>query len=154
MTRSKIWPAAMLAVALAGCASQPKTAGIASLDCNPKAPPVVLIAVSGTGLSQALIYQGEGALRYYPMQARALNTMGSTVVRCGDLSQPDTCRADQPSDEGFDVVGARLVSSLLRVQPTSGTDGRYDVRFVMLEKASFGDRRCHSPPIRDLDIQV
>src|SRR5205809_6558865 len=101
MKRSKTWAAAMLAISLAGCATAPKTAQLASLDCNPKAPPVVLIAVSGTGLRQALIYQGEGALRYYPKQARVFNTMGSTVVRCDDLSQPDSCRADQPSDEGF-----------------------------------------------------
>jgi hypothetical protein len=154
MSRSKTLAATLVAVALTGCASAPNTGRIASLECNPKAPPVVLIAVSGTGLPTALIYQGEGALRYYPEEARRLNTMGSTVVRCDDLALPESCKADQPSTAGFDEVGAKLVSSLLRVQPASGADGRYDVRFVMLEKAKFRDRRCPSPPIRDLDIQV
>jgi len=147
-------PSILLAAALTGCASGPQKSTLASNDCAWASPPVVKIIVDGPGLIQSLVYEGDGALRYYPQGAQKMNAMGSIVVDCGDLSQPESCKARNASSQGFDEVGARLVGSFLRVQPIAGEDGRYDVRFVMLERAKYANKRCASPPISDMDVQV
>jgi hypothetical protein len=144
----------LIAAVLAGCASTPQRSNLASLDCAWASPPVVKIIVNGPGLVQSLVYEGDGALRYYPQVAQKTNAMGSIVVDCGDMSRPESCKARQDSAEGFDEVGAKLVGSFLRVRPLAGEDGSYDVRFVMLERAKYASKRCASPPIRDLDVQV
>ena len=144
----------LLTALLAGCASTPQKTNLAAADCSWAAPPVVKIIVDGPGLIQSLVYEGDGALRYYPQGAQKMNAMGSIVVDCGDLSQPESCKARNASSQGFDEVGARLVGSFLRVQPIAGEDGRYDVKFVMLERAKYANKRCASPPISDMDVQV
>ena len=146
---------AIAAALLAGCATAPKATQVASADCNWSAPPVVKIIVNGPGLIDSLVYEGEGALRYYPQAAKLSNAMGSTVVDCADITHPESCRASKPSAEGFDVVGTKLVGSFLRVAaPIESGDGRFDVRFVMLERAKYANKRCASPPIKDMDYQV
>ena len=147
-------PLILLAAALAGCASGPQKSALASNDCAWASPPVVKIIVDGPGLIQSLVYEGDGALRYYPAAAQKTNAMGSIVIDCGDMARPESCKARSASAEGFDEVGAKLVGSFLRVQPLSGEDGRFDVKFVMLERAKYARKGCASPPIRDLDFQV
>src|SRR3954469_20723470 len=110
----------LTAALLAGCASTPQKTNLASLDCAWAAPPVVKIIVDGPGLIDSLVYEGDGALRYYPQGAQKTNAMGSIVIDCGDLSQPDSCKARATSSQGFDEVGAKLVGSFLRVQPIAG----------------------------------
>jgi len=139
---------------LAGCASTPQKTNLAAADCDWAAPPVVKIIVDGPGLIHSLVYEGDGALRYYPQGAQKTNSMGSIVIDCEDLSQPESCKSRTNSGEGFDEVGTKLVGSFLRVRPIAGEDGRYDVKFVMLERAKYASKHCASPPIRDLDVQV
>ncbi|MDB5452611.1 MAG: hypothetical protein JWO33_1189 [Caulobacteraceae bacterium] len=150
--RTRLFVSSVMAIALAGCATAPKTAELAATDCGQAN--AVKIIVSGPGLDRALVYDGEGANRYYPEQARLLNAMGSTIVVCDDLASPDSCKAEQPSSAGFDVVGTKLVGSFLRVQPINGADGRYEVRFVMLERTNAFGKRCAAGPVLDLDLQV
>jgi hypothetical protein len=148
-------PSLLTAALMAGCATAPPKAQLATADCAWTKPPVVKIIVNGPGLIDSLVYDGEGALRYYPQVAKRTNAMGSTVIDCADILRPESCRAARPSAEGFDVVGTKLVGSFLRVAaPIEGGDGRFDVRFVMLERATYASKRCASPPIKDMDIQV
>ena len=80
---------AIAAALMVGCATGPQTTRVASADCNWSAPPVVKIIVNGPGLIDSLVYEGEGALRYYPQAAKLSNAMGSTVVDCTDITNPD-----------------------------------------------------------------